>query len=189
FKFLIGINDDMKNAIILHGTGGNPNTFWYPYLKRELEKRGFEVWVPQLPNSDNLKEVLEFVMKNGNFTEETVVIGHSAGCPLVLSVLENIKIKVKKAILVAGFTTPLPNDAGNPLLQKKYDWEKIKQNAKEMVFINSDDDPWKHDDKQGRMMFDKLGGTLIILHGQGHMGSDTFKQSYKEFPLLVKLVD
>jgi hypothetical protein len=32
-------------------------------------------------------------------------------------------------------------------------------------------------------MFDHLGGTQIIKHGEGHMGSDTFKQPYKEFPL------
>jgi len=31
-------------------------------------------------------------------------MGHSAGCPLILSILENIKIKIHKAILVAGYS-------------------------------------------------------------------------------------
>ena len=34
-----------------------------------------------------------------------------------------------------------------------------------------------------------LGGTLIIRHGEGHMGSSKFNQPYKEFPLLTKLID
>ncbi len=38
-------------------------------------------------------------------------------------------------------------------------------------------------------MFDHLGGTQIIKHGEGHMGSDTFTQPYREFPLLVQLID
>ncbi|MEK7577324.1 MAG: hypothetical protein AAB492_01730 [Patescibacteria group bacterium] len=30
---------------------------------------------------------------------------------------------------------------------------------------------------------------MIIRHGEGHMGSDSFKQPYKEFPFLVKLIE
>lgn len=37
-------------------------------------------------------------------------------------------------------------------------------------------------------MLDHLGGMQIIKHGEGHMGSDKFKQPYKEFPLLIKLI-
>lgn len=37
-------------------------------------------------------------------------------------------------------------------------------------------------------MFENLGGMLII-NNEGHMGSDTFKQPYKEFPLLLKLIE
>ena len=43
--------------------------------------------------------------------------------------------------------------------------------------------------KEHQKMFDKLGGTLIIRHGEGHMGSKDFGQPYKEFPFLLKLVD
>jgi len=180
----------MKNAIILHGSGATPDSFWYPHVKKELEKKGYKVWLPQLPNPSkpNLKEQLSFILKNGKFSEETVIIGHSAGCPLILSILENIDVRIKKAILVAGFSTPLGSDADG-ILQENYNWEKIRQNVEDIIFINSDNDPWGCDDKQGRRMFDKLGGTLIIRHGEGHMGSDTFNQPYKEFPFLMKLID
>lgn len=126
----------------------------------------------------------------GRFTEETIIIAHSAGCPLALAVLENLNVKIKQAILVAGFSTPLPGDAGgNAALQKSYNWKKIKKNVSDIVFINSDNDPWKCDDKQGRAMWEKLDGTLIIKSGEGHMGSNKFNQPYKTFPLIIKLID
>jgi len=180
----------MKNAIILQGAGETTESFWLPYIKKELESRGYEVWLPQLPGIDNpqLKVVLAFVLKGGKFKEETILIGHSAGCSLILSILENISVKIKKAILVAGYCQPLLEGA-NDILQKTYNWEKIRQNVDEIIFINSDNDPWGCDDKQGKMMFDNLGGTLIIRHGEGHMGSDKFNQPYKEFPFLLKLID
>jgi len=178
----------MKNAIILQGAGETTESFWLPYIKKELEKKRYKVWLPQLPGIDNpqLDVILPFVLKNGKFTKDTVIIAHSAGCPLTLSVLENIKGKIKQVILVAGYSTPLPEGA-NDILQKKYNWGKIKKNVEDIIFINSVNDPWGCDEKQGRKMFDNLGGTLIIKN-EGHMGSDKFKQPYKKFPLLARLI-
>ena len=66
----------MKNAILLHGSSGNPNVFWLPSIKNFLEKQGYQVWVPQLPKPEapNLELQLPFVLKNGNYTGETIVI-------------------------------------------------------------------------------------------------------------------
>lgn len=178
----------MKNVIILHGAGETPNSFWIPYIKARLEEKGYKVSIPQLPDTDNpnIERWLPVALEE-KYNEDTVIIGHSAGCPLILSVLETINLKIKKAILVAGYSTPLPEGA-NKILQESYNWEKIKEHIREIIFINSDNDPWGCDDNQGRRMFDNLGGTLIIRHGEGHMGSDKFKQPYKEFPFLLKLI-
>jgi hypothetical protein len=178
----------MKNIVILHGAGETKNSFWLPYAERESKRLGYQVSIPELPDTDNpdLAKWLPRAQQE-KFDEETILIGHSSGCPLILSILENVKVRVRKAILVAGFSTPLP-DGPTKILQRKYDWEKIKNNCREFIFINSDNDPWGCDDKQGRNLYDHLGGTLIIWH-QGHMGSDTFKQPYKEFPFLMKLLD
>lgn len=180
----------MKNAIILQGAGETTESFWLPWFKKELEKIGYKVWLPQLPdnNDPQLKKNLPFVLDNGKFTKETIIIGHSAGCPLILSVLENLNVQIKQAILVAGFCFPIPGEnAANKILQKEYHWNKIKVHVKDIIFINSVNDPWGCNDKQGRKMFDNLGGTLIV-NNEGHMGSDTFKQPYKEFPFLLKLI-
>lgn len=152
---------------------------------------GYEVWVPALPDTDvpDLKKWLSTVLKDGKFTKDTILIGHSAGGPLVLSVLEKINTQIHKAILVAGYSR-MKSKNDNPLiLQKEYDWKKIKKNVKDIIFINSSDDPWGCNEKEGLELFKHLGGTLIIREGEGHMGSDSFKQAYTKFPLLEKLLE
>jgi uncharacterized protein len=179
-----------KNAIILHGTGDKPDQFWFPYLKKNLEARGYSVWLPQLPNAEkpNLKEWLPFVLQNGTISNDTILIGHSAGAQLILSILQKIDCQVKQAILVSGYAESLPSDSDSKSKEReKLDWKVMKSHVKDIIFINSDNDPWGCNDKQGRVMFDHLGGAQIILH-EGHMGSTTHKQSYKEFPLLTRLV-
>lgn len=104
--------------------------------------------------------------------------------------MENIKIKIHKVILVAGYSFPRGKEKVQELiLQKKYNWEKIKSHATNFIFINSSNDPWDCNEKQGFYMFKKLGGTLIIREGEGHMGSDSFNQPYKNFPFLEKLLE
>lgn len=181
----------MKNALILHGTSCNPESYWQPSIKKFLESKGYKVQVPQLPDADypDLEKWLP-VASNFDFNEESIIIGHSAGGPLILSVLENIDVKVHKAILVAGYARP-KGDEKNPekILQSKYNWNKIKSNVKDLVFINSDDDPWGCNDEEGFYMFKKLGGTLVVRESEGHMGSDSFNQPYTNFSLLEKILD
>lgn len=179
----------MKNAIILHGTGDTPDLFWFPYIKEKLEEKGFEVWLPQLPNAEkpNLKDWVPFILENGKFTEETVIIGHSAGAQIILSLLEKIDVKIKKVILVSGYAKPLPKTDNDPKNQDEFNWDKIKGKAVEFIFINSDNDPWKCTNVQGKIMADNLDGKLIVMH-DGHMGSQTYNQPYKEFPLLAILI-
>ena len=183
----------MKNVIMLHGTGETPESFWYPYIKHELEQKGYKVWLPQLPNSDipKLEFQLPFILQGGEYSNETVMIAHSAGVPLALSVLESLDIKIKQAVLIAGFITPLAKgDSGpNLILQADYDWKKIRAHVADITLIHFDDNPWGCGDSEGRKIFNHVGGTLIIRHGEGHMGSQAFNQPYRGFPFLIKLID
>lgn len=174
--------------VVIHGTGGID--MWIPWLQKELEKED-DVWVPSMPNPDkpSLNEQLPFLLDSRKITSDTTIIGHSAGCPLILSVLENLKAPVKKAVLVAGYIKPHKGGSDpDPILQEKYNWEKIKNSAKEFVFIVSDNDPWGCGEEMNRPAFERLGGTFIIVKDGGHFGSNTFKTPLYEFPLLLSLV-
>lgn len=181
----------MKNVVLFHGTGGRPDLFWFPWLRVKLERNGIPVWAPQLPDAEraDIAVWLPFALENGTYSNETILVGHSAGGPLILGVLESLNVVVDRAILVAGYAEMLKQNEPLPILKASYDWERIRARCKNFVFINSDDDPWGCDDKKGRYMFDRLGGTLIIPHGQGHMGSLSYNQPYSTFPLLWAFIN
>lgn len=178
-----------KRAIIFHGTACKPSDFWYPWLGKQLEARGYAVEIPSYPdiNYEPISTFLPKVLQAHKFDEQTVLIGHSAGGPLLLSILESIDVVIPQAILVAGYSMRFPDEEKDPVLQDSYDWEKIKAHVKDIYFVNSTNDPWGCDDKQGRIMFDHLGGTQII-RSEGHFGSTKYNQPYKEFPLLERLI-
>jgi uncharacterized protein len=182
----------MKNAVILHGTGETPNSYWYPYIEKELEKNDYAVSIPQLPDTDHptYDNWLPAALKE-SYNEETIIIGHSAGGPLVLSVLEKLPTKVKQAILVAGYVRIKGKETKpDAILQQNYDWKKIRNNVDDILFLNSDNDPWGCNDVEGRYMLDQINkGKLIIMKGEGHMGSGRFQQPYNEFPFLLKLIN
>lgn len=122
--------------------------------------------MPTFPNPDkpSLKTHIPFLIKNqSKFNNNTTVVGHSSSCPIILSFLEKASQPIKQAILVSGWYTKI-------------------------IFMNSDNDPWGCTDQAARPLASKLKATMIIPFGEGHMGSATFNQPYKEFPLVLKLI-
>jgi uncharacterized protein len=174
-------------AIIFHGTAAHPDVVWLPWLRRRLAERGYAVEAPHYPqlNVEPIATFLPTVLANHTFDEGTVVVGHSGGAALILAVLEHIDTTVAQAILVAGYCTP-PNTSDEPVLQAGYDWEAIRSGVRDLYFINSRDDPYGCDDRQGRAMFERLGGTQIV-RDDGHFGD--LDQPYETFELVDRLID
>lgn len=51
---------------------------------------------------------------------------------------------------------------------KNYDdWKAIKKNSNELYVFNSFNNPFNYNEKQGRLLFDHLGG-ILILRNDGH---------------------
>jgi len=175
-----------NRAIIFHGTGGSPDNVWYPWLDRCLTERSWSVDRPSYPllNEEPIDTFLPQVLESHRFDTDTVLVGHSGGAALILAVLEQLDVTVAQAVLVAGYSTP-PNDQAEPVLQAQYDWKQIRSAATEFVFVNSVDDPYGCDAAQGRAMFDRLGGTLVI-RDDGHSGD--WDQPFPTFPLLEQLI-
>ena len=182
----------VKNAILIHGTSGSPRSNWFEYISSYLEEKGYEVFRPQLPDRDrpNLEHQLPYLLKSGfKFNSETIIIAHSAGCPLTVALLEALDVKVDKVILVAGYLKPLNIDIVKPTLKTNYDFEKIKSNANKIFILNSDNDNYGCTiEAQGKYMAQVLGGELIEMMGEYHM-SIVNDPKYRELPILKELVD
>jgi len=135
----------MKNAIIFHGTEGSPRGNWFQWLKRELTKKGWKVWAPKLPdpNKPKASKDAKYVLEKWKLNSESVLIAHSSGCAVVLGVLSLLPkdIVINKCILVSVFTES-EWEANSDLFDIKFDFAKIKNKAKEFVFIHSDNDPY-----------------------------------------------
>jgi predicted alpha/beta hydrolase family esterase len=176
-----------RNAIIFHGTSANPEVAWYPWLARRLAERGYAVERPHYPdlNVEPIATFLPKVLAGHQFDDDTVLVGHSGGAALLLAILEHIDTTVSQAVLVAGYSTR-PNTSDEPVLQEHYDWAAIKAHARDLYFINSRRDPYGCDDRQGRAMFERLGGTQIV-RDDGHFGD--YDQPYETFELVDKLID
>ena len=176
-----------RRAIIFHGTGANPDVAWLPWLRQRLTERGFAVTAPHYPglNAEPIATFLPTVLAEQSFDEETVLVGHSGGAALLLAVLEHLEVTVAQAVLVAGYSTR-PNDSDEPVLQDSYDWDAIRAHVRDIYFVNSTDDPYGCDDAQGRVLLDRIGGTLI-LRADGHFGDHD--QPYPTFELLDRLIE
>jgi len=184
----------MKNALILHGTEGNSKENWFPWLKKELEKKGYKVWLPDLPGADvpNLKKYLEFIFANKDFefNLETVIIGHSSGAVACLAVLNELpeNVKMNTCIMVSPFEKNSPGGKWEPnreLFEYKPDLSKVKNKVRSFVLFISDNDKYCPTDYV-KNLGKELGGKVIITHGDGHFSISIGGPKYKKLPMLLE---
>ncbi len=119
-----------KRVYIIHGWEGYPEENWFPWLKCELESRGFEVHVPQMPDADNPRiekwiPALQELIKEPD--RDTYLVGHSMGCQAIVRYLETLSedIKLGGVIFVAGFFKRLTGLGEEPDFENvEKDWMK-----------------------------------------------------------------
>ena len=186
-----------KRVFIAHGWDGYPEEGWFPWLKKELEVKGFEVFVPQLPETgspriDNWVPKLAEVV--GVADENTYFVGHSMGCQTIARYLKTLPkvIKVGGAVFVAGFfkrLTGLEDDldvqeTDKHWLETSLDLEKVKSHLPKSIAIFSDDDPYVPLDNQDDFR-DKLGSEIIIKQKMGHFSGSN---GITELPIVLESV-
>lgn len=182
----------MKNALVLHGTSNNSQGNWFPWLKKELENKGWKVWIPDLPQADkpNIKLYNKFILANKDweFDKDSVIIGHSSGAVAILGLLQHLPEDnvIDTAILVGSFKDNLGEAVFNGLFEEPFNFKEVKKHSKRFIFIHSDNDPYcplEH----AKYLSEKLEGELIVLNGQGHFNLEKGPQ-YKKFPYLLELL-
>lgn len=168
-----------KRVFIVHGWDGTPKANWFPWLKKELEIKGFEVYVPQLPDPGNPR-IYNWVPKLaktvGKADEQTYFVGHSMGCKTITLYLESLpkNIKIGGAVFVAGFFKRVTglDGPGVPETIKHWlgapiDFKKTKSHLAKSITIFSDNDPYVPLDNQDDF-HNKLCSKIIIEHQKGH---------------------
>lgn len=184
----------MKNALILHGTNGDHNENWFPWLQKQLEEKGYKVWTPDLPEADkpNIKRYNKFLVEEGDwsFDQDSILIGHSSGAVAILGLLQALPddIKVDTCYLVGAFKNDLDWDSLAGLFEEPFDFDLIKSKANRFVFIHSDNDPYCPLD-HAEYLAEQLNGELIVKEDQKHFSVGTFGEEYREFPFLLEQIE
>ncbi len=169
-----------KRAFIVHGWDGYPEEGWFPWLKRELESREFEVHVPQLPDAahpDLEKWVAALSATVGTADENTYFVGHSMGTKTIIKFCEGLPegTKIGGVVFVAGFLKRLTGLEDDPEVQEgakrwleaPVDLEKAKSHFEKSIAIFSDNDHYVPLDNTDDFR-DKLGSKIVIEHNRGH---------------------
>jgi len=181
----------MKKVFIIHRWDGNPESDWYSWLQKELTKRGFQVFVPEMPETETpkMEKWVPHISKLVKPNQDTYFVGHSIGCQTILRYLETLKenTKIGGAVLVAGFlkTKPLETkeevEIVTPWLQTPINFEKVRRACK-FTAIFSDDDPYVPLEN-AQLFKKKLGAKKIIEKSKGHF---TEVDGVKELPVVLK---
>lgn len=172
-----------KRVFIIHGWDGSPQDCWIPWLKKELETKGFFVETPLMPRAEEPEIQSWFSVLNntvGKIDENTYFVGHSIGCQTILRYVEQLpsENKIGGIVCVAGFfrllylETEEEKKIAKPWLETEMDFEKIKKHTNKIIAIFSDNDP--DVDLGDKELFEKyLGAKTIIEHNKGHFSDDT----------------
>ncbi len=182
----------MKTAIILHGTLGSPHCNWFQWLKKVLEDKGLNVWLPQLPNAEqpSLRKWRQFIKEQCPFAinEETLIVGHSSGAILAVILAENNMEKIGAIVGVSVFHDNSLNwQPNSQLFDAEFDWTSIRQSAKELLFIHSDNDPYVPLN-QAQFVAKNTGAEMVIITGEGHFNLER-SDEYKQFPKLLEILE
>jgi len=176
----------MKQALILQGWYQKQESNWYPWLKDELEKRGYAVFLPDLPtmhtDMPDMQRQLTAIEKLLTIDDATIAFGHSLGALLGQRLGE--KHKFKKLFLIAGWDFNDLTSEHQLFWKDPIHHKTVKHNVKEIYCIASDNDPYMTAFAVEQMS-KRLGGKFILIKGAGHF---TDKDGITQIPELLTYI-
>lgn len=179
-------------VILVHRWEGTSLSDWYLWIKKELEKKGFEVIIPQMPNT--LKPeinawVSELKRVVGKVDENMYLIGHSIGYQTILRFLERENHKVGKVIFVAGWFK-LDNleskeieEIAKPWIDTPINFNRVKQKISKLTVFLSSNEPYGYVKYNAKIFKERLGANVIIEKNKGHF---TESDNIKKVPEVLK---
>lgn len=188
----------MKKAYLIHGWDGSPKEPMHKWIKKNLEKKKFKVLAPNMPNPEEpviklwVDKVIEITKDLG---DKDILIGHSIGCQTVLRYIETLNDKkISKAILIAPWMYLDENTIkeegedskriAKPWVETPINWDKVKENCKEIIAIFSDNDPYVPLSNVD-LFKKKLNARILILDKRGHFDPSS---GIKELPEILEFI-
>lgn len=188
----------MKTATIIHGWDGNPDEPMLQWIKAELEKRGFEVSVPVMPDSAEpiIDAWVNMLKETVKLSEHTFLVGHSIGCQAVLRYIETLSpdTRIEEIILIAPWMQLDMNtieeegkemaEVARPWMETPIDFAKIKSQVERTVAIFSDNDRYVPLDQ--KQLFEReLDAETIVEHSKGHF---TVSEGITDLPSILEAI-
>ncbi len=172
-----------KRVFVVHGWGVSPESEWRPWLKRELEQKGFAVCLVHMPTPDapEIKTWVGALKKAVSQPDkETFFVGHSIGCQTILRYLESMSkgLQIGGVVLVAAWFTlsdEIKADTEQvriaiPWLETSIDLDKVCKHTEQFVAFLSDNDPWVPL-AENKELFERFA-KVIVEHNKGHYDAD-----------------
>ncbi|MBT4445857.1 serine hydrolase family protein [archaeon] len=179
----------MTTIFLIHGSFGNPNENWFPWLKTELEALGHELIVPKFPTP--IDQSLEswrkiFSKHKAKIDQNTIFIGHSLGPAFILDILQQSNKKISVCFFVSGFLGLLGNPEFDQINQtftdRKFNFNKIRSSCQKIIMFHSNNDPYVPIEKANELQ-QKLDADLKIIDNGGHFNKES---GFLQFPQLLK---
>jgi uncharacterized protein len=183
----------MKRVFVVHRWEGRPDGDWYPWLKKELESKEYEVTVPEMPDTEE-PNLESWVAKLRNVVgmpdKDTHFVGHSIGCQTIFRYLASLdSMKVGSVVCVGGWfflkgLEDMDTEAiARPWLDTPVDFERVHTAANEIHALFSDNDYFVPLEINQALFQKKLGAKIVIEHEKGHFTAD---DGVKKIPSLLQ---
>ncbi|MBT9449071.1 serine hydrolase family protein [Akkermansia glycaniphila] len=180
-----------KHIEIVHGYGSAPGRNWFPWLKAELERRGFSADVLQLPDAaapclDVWLNCIASHVRNAGCG--TFFVAHSLGCISLLGALHRLEAgsRFGGMVLVSGFARPVEGlrelDA---FANQEIDFARLAAMSGRTVVIAAGDDPVVPAAATEELAAKLHAEFILCEHGGHFMDSDGFK----EWPFLLARIE
>lgn len=180
----------MKNYFIIHGSFGNADEHYLPWLKAELEKTGAEVILPNFPigignqNYENWAKVLDGF--KDKISPDTVFVGRSLAPIFIVHYLLENNLKIRSLYSVSGFNGMIGNSEYDEVNRTFFlnDYKKFRDYAKTRVCVVSKNDPYVPFELLSE--FEKnIDGEEVLIEDGGHFNTDS---GYSTFPALLNMI-
>lgn len=164
----------LPRVLIAHGWSASVEhpPKWMPWLRNELESRGFRVIFPSLPNSfaPSADEWVRTIKESiGVPDANTHFVGHSMGGVAIYRYLERGRSDVGSVVTIASPIEDMWRGWFKSFYTKPFDWEKIRSRTNDITLVHSKDDetvPVAHSIE----VASRLRARLRVEEGNGHYG-------------------